>query len=209
MNNLIYGNQQAEKIGPQVEEKLRKETSAANPIPYQVEPGDTGQTTLNSVFKDIGTGLFGGKSNVLFTLVFEITTPRPAQLRTIVVRQGIGSYVQALFYSVKLAKPIKGEVVLAPPKTFGASSFVGDDAEAAGKLNAKGDISKRIGKFARTKTQMGAIEVELSRFVKLMPQADGTLVMISSLPRMTNLGMDASLDAKEFFEIAAMIEAAL
>lgn len=106
-------------------------------------------------------------------------------------------------------KPIKGEVVLGPPKTFGGSNFMGDDAEVVAKLNSKGDISKRIGKFARTKTTLGSFEIEMPRYVKLMPQDGGTLVMISSLPRMTSMGLDASLDAKEFFDIVAMIEAAL
>lgn len=208
MNNLLYGNQQAEKIGPQVEEKVRKETNSTAPVAYTVESGEVGSTTVGSVFGDVARGLFGGKTNTLFTLVFDITTPRAVQLRATVIRQGVGAYVGSLLYSAKLSKPVKNEVSLEPPKTFGSSKFIGD-ADASAKLNAKGDIAKRAGKFARTKTEMGSITVEMARLFKIVPQDSGSLLIVNTLPRMTSMGMDAAIDAKDFFEIAAMIEAAL
>jgi hypothetical protein len=208
MNNLLYGNQQAEKIGPQVEEKVRKETGSASPVAYSVESGEAGSTSAGSVLGDVARGLFGGKTNTLFTLVFDIATPRAAQLRTTVIRQGVGAYVGSLLYSTRLSKPVKSEVSLEPPKTFGSSKFIGD-ADAGAKLNAKGDIAKRVGKFARTKTEMGSITVEMARLFKIVPQDAGSLLIVNTLPRMTSMGMDAAIDAKDFFEIAAMIEAAL
>lgn len=208
MNNLLYGNQQAEKIGPQVEEKVRKETGSTSPVAYTVESGEAGTTTVSSVLGDVARGLFGGKTNTLFTLVFDITTPRAVQLRATVIRQGVGAYVGSLLYSTKLSKLVKSEVSLEMPKTFGSSKFIGD-ADASAKLNAKGDIAKRAGKFARTKTEMGSITVEMARLFKIVPQDAGSLLIVNTLPRMTSMGMDAAIDAKEFFEIAAMIEAAL
>lgn len=208
MNNLIYGNQHAEKIGPQVEEKVRKETGSTSPVAYTIESGEAGSTTVGSVLGDVARGLFGGKMNTLFTLVFDIATPRAAQLRATVIRQGVGAYVGSLLYSTKLSKTVKSEVSLEPPKTFGSSKFIGD-ADTIMKLNAKGDIAKRVGKFARTKTEMGSITVEMVRLFKIVPQDSGSLLIVNTLPRMTSMGMDAAIDAKEFFEIAAMIEAAL
>jgi len=208
MNNLLYANQQAEKIGPQIEEKVRKETGSTSPVAYMIESGEAGSTTVGSVLGDIARGLFGGKTNTLFTLVFDIATPRAAQLRATVIRQGVGAYVGSLLYSTTLSKTVKSEVSLEPPKTFGSPKFIGD-ADAITKLNAKGDIAKRVGKFARTKTEMGSITVEMARLFKIVPQDSGSLLIVNTLPRMTAMGMDAAIDAKEFFEIAAMIEAAL
>jgi hypothetical protein len=208
MNNLLYANQQAEKIGPQVEEKVRKETGSTSPVAYTIESGEAGSTTVGLVLGDVARGLFGGKTNTLFTLVFDIATPRAAQLRATVIRQGVGAYIGSLLYSTQLSKTVKSEVSLEPPKTFGLSKFIGD-ADTITKLNAKGDIAKRIGKFARTKTEMGSITVEMARLFKIVPQDSGSLLIVNTLPRMTAMGMDAAIDAKEFFEIAAMIEAAL
>ena len=208
MNNLLYANQQAEKIGPQVEEKVRKETGSTSPVAYTIESGEAGSTTVGLVLGDVARGLFGGKTNTLFTLVFNIATPRAAQLRATVIRQGVGAYVGSLLYSTTLSKTVKSEVSLEPPKTFGSPKFIGD-ADAITKLNAKDDIAKRVGKFARTKTEMGSITVEMARLFKIVPQDSGSLLIVNTLPRMTSMGMDAAIDAKEFFEIAAMIEAAL
>ena len=208
MNNLIYGNQQPEKVSAQVEEKLRKELGATSPVPFQIESGEAGKTTISSVLGDMGRALVGGHSNLLFALMFDIAAPRPAQLRASVIRQGIGCYVGSLLYSTRLSKPIKSEVTLEPPKTFGSSKFSGD-TEAAAKLNAKGDIAKRVGKFARTQSEMGSITVKVDRLFKIVPQDSGSLLVINTLPRMTSMGMDAAMDSKEFMDIAALIEAAL
>ncbi len=211
MNNLAYSNQQPDRVGSQVEEKLRKELGATTPLMYQVESGDAGGTSVSSVLSDMGHALIGEKSERLFTLVFDLPaaiTPRAAQLRANVNRQGVGSHVGLLLYSTKLNKPVKGEVTLEAPKGFGGSKFSGN-AETAAKLNAKGELLKRLGKFARTESEIGGLKLKIERLVKIMPQEDGALLVISTLGRPTNLGLDASLDAKEFFDIAGMAEAAL
>ena len=208
MNNLLYGNQQPEKVSAQVEEKLRKELGDTVPVPFQIESGEAGKTTVGSVLGDMGRALIGGHANLLFALIFDIAAPRPAQLRVSVVRQGVGCYVGSLLYSTKLSKSVKSEVTLEPPKTFGSSKFIGD-TEAAAKLNAKGDIAKRVGKFARTQSDMGSITVKMDRLFKIVPQDSGSLLVINTLPRMTSMGMDAAMDSKEFMGIAGLIEAAL
>ena len=208
MNNLLYGNQQPEKVSAQVEEKLRKELGDTVPVPFQIESGEAGKTTVGSVLGDMGRALIGGHANLLFALIFDIAAPRPAQLRVSVIRQGVGCYVGSLLYSTKLSKSVKSEVTLEPPKTFGSSKFIGD-TEAAAKLNAKGDIAKRVGKFARTQSDMGSITVKMDRLFKIVPQDSGSLLVINTLPRMTSMGMDAAMDSKEFMGIAGLIEAAL
>ena len=206
MNNLAYNSQQPDKVGPQVEEKLRKELGASAPLMYQVESGEAGSTSVSSVLSDMGRALVGGKSERLFTLVFDLpasTAPRAAQLRANVNRQGIGSHVGLLLYSTRLNKPVKGEVTLEAKGKFGG------EAETAARLNAKGDLLKRLGKFARTEAEIGGLKLKIERLVKIMPREDGTLLVVSTLGRTTGMGFDATLDAKEFFDIAGMAEAAL
>jgi hypothetical protein len=208
MNNLAYSNQQADKVGQQVEEKLRKELGTTAAVPFQIELASEGGPTAGTVLSDIAHGLFSGHPNLLFTLVFNIPAPRTAQLRASVERQGIGCHVGSLLYSTSLAKTINGEVILGAPKLFGGAKFEGD-AEVCGKLNAKGDLLKRLGKFARSEAEIGGLTIKQERLVKLVPQAGGLLLVIGTLPRATSMGMDAALDAREFYDLAALIESAL
>ncbi|HTP08318.1 MAG TPA: hypothetical protein VMP08_08715 [Anaerolineae bacterium] len=206
MNNLAYNSQQPEKVGAQVEEKLRKELSASAPLIYQIENGEAGSTSASSVLSDMGHALVGGKSERLFTLVFDLpasVAPRAAQLCANVNRQGVGSHVGLLLYSTKLDKPVKGEVALEAKGKFGGN------VETAAKLNAKGDLLKRLGKFARTESEIGGLKLKIERLVRIVPQADDTLLVISTLGRTTGMGFDATLDAREFFDLATMVEAAL
>ena len=207
MGILAFGSQKSDKIAPAIEEKLRKELGAAAPIPYQVE-GEGGATTVGTVMGDIAKGLFGGQANILFTVVFDIAAPRHTQLRVNLDRQGVGCHLGALLYATKLSKTVKGEVALEGPKMFGSSKFTGD-ADAIAKLNSKGDLLKRLGKFARTEAEIGGITVRMDRFVKVLPEEGGAQLIINTLPRPVSMGMDAMLDAKEFIDLAALVEAAL
>jgi len=207
MGISAFGSQKSDKIAPAIEEKLRKELGATAPIPYQVE-GEGGSTTVGTVMGDVAKGLFGGKSNILFAVIFDIVAPRKTQLRVNLDRQGVGCHLGALLYSTKLSKIVKGEVILEGPKMFGSSKFTGD-ADAIARLNAKGDLLKRLGKFARTEAEIGGMTIRMDRFVKILPEESGAQLIINSLPRPVSMGMDAMLDAKEFMDIAAMVEAAL
>ncbi len=208
MNNLAYGNQQPEKVGAQVEEKLRKELAAAASLPYKVEQNGAGGPTAGTVLADVARGLFGGQGKPLFTLFFDLVAPRPTQLWAVVERQGVGCHVGPLLYSTPLSKVVKGEATLEGPKVFGASKFTGD-AEVCAKLNAKGDLLKRLGKLARNEAEIGGLTLKLDRLVKVTPHENGALLVVGTLPRATSMGMDATLDAKEFMDLAALVENAL
>jgi hypothetical protein len=99
-------------------------------------------------------------------------------------------------------------VALKAPKLFGGSKFSGE-AETANKLNAKGDRLKRLGKLVQTEAEIGGLTLHGERLVKVAPSDGGSLVLIGTLPRPTWMGMDATLDAKEFFDVLAMMEATL
>jgi hypothetical protein len=204
MNNLAYSTQQPEKVAGYVEEKLRKETGATAPIPFTVEQMDAGKTSAKTVLKDMGSMLFGGNTNILFKIVFDITMPRVAQMQAFATRHGIGCIVNSVVFSTVIHKPIAGEVSLDANKNI----FNGDQATAA-KLTAKGDLFKRIIKLARTRGDIGGITFTQPRYVELMPLESGCLFALGTIPRQTGMGFDASLDAKEFFDIVAMVEAAL
>ncbi len=208
MNNLAYGTQQQQKVVPQVEEKLRKEVGSPSPIAYQVQDSGTAATSVGTVLSDVAHSLVGGHANTLFTITFDLSTPHPAKLQVNVDRQGVGCHVGMLLYSAKLSNPVKGEVTLEGPKFLGSCKFTGD-AETAAKLNAKGDLLKRLGKLARTESEIGGMTLKQERMVKVTPHEQGSLVMLSTLPRPTSMGMDATLDAKEFLELVRLIEKAL
>jgi hypothetical protein len=208
MNNLAYNSQDAAIVGPKVEEKVREEVGASAPIPFQVEMGEAGKATVGSVLKEIGGALVGGKDETLFQLQFDLPQPRPAQLQVNVNRQGIGSHVGLLLYSAKLSKPVSGEVALEDPKFFGKSKFTGD-AAVCGKLNANGELIKRANNFARVESQSGGLTLKINRCCRIVPHEGGSMLVVGTLPRPIKMGFNATIDAKDFFDIADMIEAAL
>lgn len=208
MNNLAYTSQDAEKIGAKVEEKVREEVGAGAPLAYQVEEGGAGRLSVGSFVKDVGSALVGGKDETLFRLHFDLPNRRPTQLEVNVNRQGVGSHVGLLLYSAKLSKPVNGEVALEDPKFFGKSKFAGD-AAVSGKLNANGDIIKRANNLARVESQSGGLTLKIKRCCRVVPHEGGSLLVVGTLPRPTKMGMSAAIDAKDFIELADMVEAAL
>lgn len=204
MNNLAYSTQQPEKVAGYVEEKLRKETGATAPIPFTIEQMEAEKTSAKTMLKDMGGMLFGGNVNILFKIIFDISTPRAAQMQAFATRQGVGCIVHSLVYSTVIAKTIAGEVTMDPVKNI----FNGDAATVA-KLTSKGDLVKRIIKLARTKSDIGGITFSQPRYVALIPLESGCLFALGTIPRQTGMGFDASLDSKEFFDIAVLVEGSL
>jgi len=202
MNNLAYTSQQPEMVIPKIEEILSKDLGVDAPIPHSVEDLNVSRANVGSMLHDAGAALFGGKEALLFTVVFDIGQPRPVKLRAQVNRQGIGCHVGTLVFSTKLAKPVKGEVALDQK-----SKFQGE-AETAGKLNGSKELLKRADKFARTKSDVGG-GIKMDRYFKIAPSEGGSILIVGTLPRATSMGMSATTDIKEFFEIAGMIEALL
>jgi len=208
MNNLAYTSQDAAYVGGKVEEKVREEVGATAPLTYQVETGEAGAATIGSFLSDIGCGLIGGKDETLFRFNFDLTQKRPATLQVSINRQGVGSHAGLLMYSAKLAKAIAGEVALEDPKFFGKSKF-GGDATAAAKLNANSDLIKRVNDFARVESQSGGLTLKIKRCCKVIPHEGGSMLVVGTLPRPTKMGFGAAIDAKDFFDIADLVEAAL
>ena len=208
MNNLAYGTQQQEKIAPQIEEKLRKELGAPAPLQYQVVVSGAAATSAKTVLGDIAGGLVGHHSDSLYTISFDPPQPRPFHLDVKIDRQGVGCHAGLLLYTAQTNKPLKGEVTLDPGKLFSGPKFAGDP-DACARLNAKGDLAKRVMKFARTEAELGGMTIRQDRVVRIIPQDGVALVMIGTLGRPTSMGMDVSLDAKEFLDIFKMIEQVL
>jgi len=208
MNNLAYTSQDAETIGPKVEEKVREEIGTSSPLPYQVEMGEAGTATFTSFLSDIGSALVGGADKTLLRLHFDLPEPRPTHLQINVNRQGVGSHVGLLVYSTLLSKSVSSEISLEEPKFFGKSKFTGD-AEECEKLNANGDLVKRANDFARTESQSGGLSLKMKRSCKIVPHENGSMLVIGTLPRPVKMGFGAAIDAKDFFEIASMIEKSL
>ena len=208
MNNLAYTSQDPAYVGEKVEEKVREEIGANAPVSYAVQTGEASTATIGSFMSDIGSALLGGKDETLFRLNFDLAQRRPAHLQVSVNRQGVGSHAGLLMYSTKLAKPVAGEVALEDPKFFGKSKFAGD-ATAAGKLNANGDLIKRCNELARVESQSGGLTLKIKRCCKVVPHEGGSMLIIGTLPRPVKMGFGAAIDAKDFFDIADMVEAAL
>lgn len=208
MNNLAYTSQDPTYIGEKVEEKVREEVGATGPLSYQVQTGDAGAATIGSFLSDIGNALVGGKDETLLRLNFDLTEPRPANLQISINRQGVGSHAGLLMYSTKIAKPIAAEVALEDPKFFGKSKFAGDTTVAA-KLNANGDLIKRCNDLARVESQSGGLTLKIKRCCKVVPHEGGSMLIVGTLPRPVKMGFGAAIDAKDFFDIAAMVESAL
>jgi hypothetical protein len=202
MNNLIFGNQDPNKIGASIEEKVRSSVLSATPVPYEIEEGGLGKANVASVLFDIGSALGGGRPSRLCGYKFTLPAPWPATLHVWVERQGVGAYTGPLLYGATFAKSVNAEV------TLDGNKFKGSPSDSD-RLNAVKDLGKRVDKLLRTKTDMGAITVKVPRTFKLAPEGDGSVLVLGTLPRMTSMGMSAEVDAGEFLAIAGLIEAAL
>lgn len=201
MNVLAYSTQDKTKVAAKLDEKLRDELGLAAPVPYTVEEGAGAGVSAGSLISGAARMLFGGTPDLMYTLVFDLPTPRPAQLRAHVNRQGVGCHVGGLLYSTNLAKQVGGEVALDAKK----AAFAGDPALAA-KLDGNKDLVKRIDKLARTKANVGGIELTVPRLCMIKPDQGGALFLLGTLGRSHAMGFKMSMDAKEFLDVAALVE---
>lgn len=208
MNNLIFGNQQPDKISASVEEIVRKDTGSSTPVPYRMLDVTGGSATVGSVLVDIGHVLGSGQTTPLLALEFDLPGGRPATLQAQVLRQGVGGYCGSLVFVFRLAKPLAGEVGFEEHKSFGTPKFTGD-AAAAARLNGVKDLAKRADKVLRGEAEMGSVKVKVPRVFRLTPAEGGSTLVLGTLPRLTSMGMSATTDAKEILEIAVAVEAAL
>ncbi|GHO49042.1 hypothetical protein [Ktedonospora formicarum] len=204
MLNFAYNSQDPNKIVPLIEATLRKELGAPTQLPCQViHTGENGISVKGLLLDALNF------STTLFLIQFSLSLPRPFQLQVKIDRQGLGALLGSLTYSAPLAKPVGGEVSLEPPKIFGNSKFVGE-AQTTVRLNASGALIKNANKLTQTESELGQYRFEIERYLKIIPQAPSPLLVVHSLPRKTGLiGLSATLNSKDFFELLAQVEAAL
>lgn len=218
---LAFNSQKSEVVGPKVADALKNELLVSSAPPFTVAPGDADPTTVGTFLKELGghvagaalqqavgegiAGLFGKKKEaILFNLAFALPAPKSSQLVVQVARQGIGSHVSSLLYSATLGKAISGAVHLNED-----DKFEGDEALAK-KLNDNKPLRKRCAAFARTEANVGGMDIAIERFFKLAPGEGGKAVLAAAtLPRSAMFGFKVLMDAKEFGDLVAALEAGL
>jgi hypothetical protein len=210
MNNLAYNSQDPAVVGPKVEEKVREDVGASAPLTYEVESADGsgGGVSVGSVLRDMGRSLVGGNDETVFSLHFDLQQPRPTRIRINMNRQGVGTHAGLVLFSSPISKSIAGEVALEDPKFFGKSKFAGDGAASA-KLNGNGDLIKRANDLAKVESESGGLTLKIQRCCKVIPHEGGSLLVVATLPQTTKMGFSATIHAKEFFELANLVEATL
>jgi len=211
---MLFWTDKPESNGPKVEAKVRKEFGSTTPLPYDVQvqgqyrPKSVGQF-VGDVAGDAVFELFGfGGTKPLYSFDFQIASPRAVALRVPVIKSGNAIVLGALVYTAPISNPVPAEVTLEDQKVFGKSKFTGDPATIA-KLNANGDLLKRVNQFARTEYTVGKQVIKAKRYVKLTPNGATSVLTIGTQPRATWFGLGSSFEAQQFLAIASAIEASL
>ena len=76
-------------------------------------------------------------------------------------------------------------------------------------LFRSGDLIKRANDLARVESQSGGLTLKIKRCCRIVPHEGGSLLVVGTLPRPIKMGFGAAIDAKDFFDIAALAEASL
>jgi hypothetical protein len=224
MNNLVYDSRDPQTVAPKVENLIRKELGAAGPIPYTVANDSPEVCTITWALRGAPVG---SQLQSIFQLNFELPPPRAARLHVSMYELGDGCVAGTTCYSAQLSKPVGGEVALEPPEGFlreaastlhpnphltnaftSSTKFAGDP-EVSGRLNANGDLLTLANKLARTDAMFGGRGLRRDPLLKIVPGGQGCLLIVGSLPRAILLGLKATVDSKDFFELAALIERTL
>ncbi|MGA2095816.1 MAG: hypothetical protein ABSH39_05925 [Candidatus Acidiferrum sp.] len=203
MNNGAYMGQDGQTIAPKVQELLTKDLGAAASVSFTIENVGVEGITAKSILKDMSTTFFGGKSQLLFTIHFDVNQSRPMQLDAHMIRQGAGCGLGSLAYATTVAKRVAGPVSLGDD-----GKFTGD-AEAAGTLNARRDLLKKCDAFAVKEGGLAGLAFKIDRILKITPREDGAQVVAVTMPVSKSMGFSASLRAKEFLEMVALLESTL
>lgn len=196
-------SQKLEKVGPRIEEHVRKEVGATTPLPYEVEEaGDAGEGS--PYWREI----IGGSAILLCHLHFDVPGPRPVNLRISMNKESMfGCHAGLLLYSTRLSKTVNSNVALADPKFWGPSKFIGDE-NACEKLNDNNELVTLANLVSRTKYKPGDVTLQIKRLFRISPEESSSLFIVGTLPAKV-FGEVDSLQIKEFFDLASMIEAAL
>lgn len=212
MGAFAFMSQKVETVAPKLERRLRKEIGAGPPLDYTVEDGEADGASVGSLLGDVGAALVHKEraAPFLFRLNFRLPQPRPVNLRVSVARQGFGSYVASFLYSTRLSKQIAGEVSFEESSNDWRSKprFVGDEPTAE-RLNANRELIKQVNLLTFPWTQLGSLKISIRRFCTITPAPGGAQLTAAALPRSYWLGYRLTSNAKEFLELASMIEAVL
>jgi hypothetical protein len=212
MGAFAYMSQKVETVAPKIERRLRKEIGSDAPLSYTIESGEAHAASVGTLLGDVGAALAHKERGApfLFRLDFQLPPPRPTGLRVSVARQGFGCYVASLLYSTHLRKSVAGEVSFEESSDDWRSKprFVGD-AETAERLNADRNLIKHVNLLTFPWTQLGSLKISIRRFCTITPADGGALLTAAALPRAYWLGFRLTGNAKEFLEVASMIEAVL
>jgi hypothetical protein len=205
MNNLSFASKDSSKIAMAVESILRKELNYSSEIPYEVtEIGDK-TTSLHSIFSEMAAALTTGLPNIIFTITFKIVAPFESTIAIAIASQGIGARGDAIQYIAKISKSISGSAELEAPKRFGTPKFEGD-LSTISNLNANGNLLKRVNLLSRNTAEVAGMSLSINRLFRISSKDNAAEITAITLPKMLSMGFSASLDAKEFFDIAAIIE---
>jgi len=206
---MLFYSARAEKNGPKVEAKLRKEFGSSSPLSYDIEEeGKYRADSIGQALGDVSIALFGGRTRPLYTFRFDVAEPRKCEVRAHIIKAGNAVALGALLYSTVLQKPVGEGVKLEDEKTFSKSKFVGDSG-IADRLNGNAELIKRINRFVRTSYQVGNERVRADRYFRITPFESGSLLAVCTMPRSKWLGLTSVFDAAEFVGLASAIEAAL
>jgi hypothetical protein len=199
MNNLVYGNQKQDEISTKVEELLRKELGSGSLIPYNTESQTSEETGVKTTLHDVWSALKSGQTTELFSIHFQLRTPRAFDLEVHMNRQGMGCYAGPLVYTAAIEATVISEVVFDEK-----GQFVGDGV--ASKLNANKDILKKSDAFAVNRGGISGFELKIPRYLKIIPQASGAQITAATLPRSKSMGFSATFLTKEFLELVQKLE---
>jgi hypothetical protein len=197
-----------EKIAPDIEKLLRKEVGAPTPLTWQIQDAGTGGVTVGSLLKDWTYKQEHLRHNAvpLYYIRFALSQPRPFELQVTIDREGLGAIGGILAYAAPLRKPVRGPIRLAPAKLLGYSNFVGDP-ETVARLNSTNDLRKLANHLAMTQAMAGKVELNIARYLEILPAPTGSVLLVHSLARTGLLGI--SLGAKDLIALANALEAAL
>jgi hypothetical protein len=203
---LGSNSQKLEEVGPRIAEHIRNEVGATASFPYEVEePGAAGEGS--PYWREIT----GGSAVLLCHLHFDLQGPRLVHLRISMNKGSMlgGCDAGLLLYTTQLSKTVNSDVSLADPKFWGRSKFIGDDS-TCWKLNFNDELVKLANVFSRTEYQqiVGGATLRIKRLFSIIPQESGSLLVVGTLPAKVFL-QGESLQIRQFFEVASMIEATL